>query len=142
MGAILAMLMAPVVAQGCSGSACSQDSDCKMGEACLYPIGSCSAQGTCMNFPDPPGSGGCNATPVQCSGSYFTCGCGVTVMSGCNYPEGYAGGPTTGERNCSSSGSTGGPGSPAGVDASTSQEAGEAGLPDGSGEETAPPDGG
>jgi hypothetical protein len=52
-------------------------------------------------------------------------------MSGCNYPEGYAGGPTTGEP-CSPE-SPGGPSGDGGGDGSTSQEAGEAGLPDGSG---------
>lgn len=138
--AMLAMLLASVVAQGCSGKACSQDSDCELGEACLYPIGSCSARGTCMTFPDPAG-GGCNSPAVRCDDSYPMCGCGVTVMSGCNYPQGYAGGPTNGDTNCASSpGSTGGPGGDGGVDAGTSPEAGEAGLPDGSGEEIVPPD--
>ncbi|HTQ41165.1 MAG TPA: hypothetical protein VMI75_00315 [Polyangiaceae bacterium] len=141
MAAILAMLVATVVAQGCSGKACSQDSDCSMGEACLYPIGSCSARGTCMTFPDPAGSGGCNASPVECSGGHPMCGCGVTVIGGCNYPEGYAGGPTNGDVDCPSPVGTEGPGSDGGVDASTSEEAGEAGLPEGSGEETVPPDG-
>lgn len=139
---ILAMLVASVVAQGCSGKACSQDSDCSNGEACLYPIGSCSARGTCMTFPNPAGSGGCNSTAVQCADSNLVCGCGVTVMTGCNYPEGYAGGPTTGEQNCFSAGSTGGSGGgEGGVDASTSQEAGEAGQKDGASEEAVPPDG-
>jgi len=138
---ILVMMVAAVVAQGCSGKACSQDSDCSMGEACLYPIGSCSERGTCMTFPDPAGSGGCGAPAVECSGGYPMCGCGVTVIGGCNYPEGYAGGPTNGDRDCPSPVGTGGPGSDGGVDASTSQEAGEAALPEGSGEETVTPDG-
>jgi hypothetical protein len=138
--AMLAILLALVVAQGCSGKTCSQDSDCALGEACLYPIGSCSARGTCMTFPDPAG-GGCNSPAVQCNDSYPLCGCGVTVMSGCNYPNGYAGGPTNGDGNCPNAGYPGGPGGYDGVDASPSPEAGEAGLPDGSGEETVSPDG-
>lgn len=142
--AMLVMLVAVVVAQGCSGEACSQDSDCEMGKACLYPIGSCSARGTCMTFPDPSG-GGCNSPAVACQDSYPLCGCGVTVMGGCNYPQGYAGGPTNGDQNCASPGSSGGPGPEDGVDAS-SNEAGEAsgaeaGPRDGSGEEIVPPDG-
>jgi hypothetical protein len=139
--AMLAMLVALVVAQGCSGKACSQDSDCALGEACLFPIGSCSARGTCMTFPDQPGTGGCNPSSVVCNESYPLCGCGVTVMGGCNYPSGYAGGPTNGDQNCPSPFAPEGPGGVGGVDASTSPEAGEAGLPDGSGDETAPPDG-
>ncbi len=129
------MLVTPVVAQGCSGQACSQDSDCALGEACLYPIGSCSARGTCMKFPDPAGSDGCNANAVQCGYSHPLCGCGVTVMGGCNYPEGYAGGPTNGDGNCGDPFPEV-PGPDGGDDASTSQEGGEAGLPDGSGEGT------
>ncbi len=139
-GAVLVVLVALVVAQGCSGPACSQDSDCGLGNACLYPIGSCSAQGTCMSFPDTPGSGGCNYYAPPCGGSYPVCGCGVTVMTGCNYPPGYAGGPTTGSE-CSSSG-TGQPDLDGGVDVGTSPEAGEAVPPDGSGEESLPPDDG
>lgn len=134
------MLVAPVVGQGCSGQACSQDGDCALGEACLFPIGSCSARGTCMTFPDPPGTGGCGAPAVECNSSHPLCGCGVTVMGGCNYPQGYAGGPTTGDTNCVIPFSPGQPGDTGGIDASTSPEAGEAGLPDGSGEETTSPD--
>jgi hypothetical protein len=141
-GAVLVVLVALVVAQGCSGAACSRDSDCGLGQSCLYPIGSCSARGTCMSFPDPPGSGGCNYNGAPCGDSYPVCGCGVTVMTGCNYPPGYAGGPTNGS-DCSSSGSTGEPGLDSGVDVGTSLEDGEAGPPDSSGEETVPPgDGG
>lgn len=93
-----------------------------------------------MTFPDPPGSGGCNYTLVECIDTYPLCGCGVTVMSGCNYPQGYAGGPTNGDQNCPSSVSTGGPHDDGGVDASTSQEAGDVAVPDGSGEEIVSPD--
>lgn len=139
--AMLALLVAAVVAQGCSGGkACSQDGDCALGEACLFQIGSCSARGTCMTFPDPAGTGGCGAPPVECNDSYPLCGCGVTVMGGCNYPQGYAGGPTNGDRNCVIPLGPGEPGDGGGIDASTSPEAGEAGLPDGSGEETLSPD--
>jgi len=136
---MLAMMVAPVVAQGCSSKACLQDSDCGLGEACLYWMGSCSARGTCMTFPAPRASGGCGSAAVQCADSETLCGCGVTVMSGCNYPSGYASGPTNGERDCPGPGGTAGPGGDGGVDASTSHDAGEAGLPDGSGEEIVPP---
>jgi hypothetical protein len=134
---MLAMLVAPVVAEGCSSKACSQDSDCSIGEACLYWVGSCSARGTCMTFPDPAASGGCGSPAVQCGDSYTVCGCGVTAMSGCKYPAGYASGPTNGDRDCLSPGSTGGPG-PDGGDDATGPEAGDANPDAGAGDGAAP----
>lgn len=74
----------------CSSSttACSSPSDCSGSQVCVYPIGSCSAHGQCLDRPDDD----------SCGDFYNpACGCdGKPVAFGCGYPEGYASAPTTG----------------------------------------------
>jgi hypothetical protein len=125
LAAVLALLAAPALGQGCSSSTCTNNSDCGSGEACLYWMGSCSAQGTCMTYPD-NGSKGCGAPAAACGSEETLCGCGATVVSGCGYPGGYASGPTNGDRDCPGVGD----GGPRRGGGDASPEAGEAGLGD------------
>jgi hypothetical protein len=72
-----------------TGASCSKSSECTGSEQCFFPIGSCAAKGTCMNF-----TSNCNAIVMLC-------GCdGSQVSSGCITPTGYATGPTTGSSFC------------------------------------------
>ena len=67
---------------------CTQDSDCKANEMCVYEFGSCSAQGQCEAPPPEPQCG-----TVE---SYCSCDGGSVVYGGCGFPNGYVSGPTTG----------------------------------------------
>jgi hypothetical protein len=80
-----------------SSNTCANDGDCSGGQGCFFKIGTCSAQGACMTLP--PGPSG-----AACVGSLqLYCGCnGTMVATGCGFPDGYAGGPTTGTEQADS----------------------------------------
>jgi len=66
--------------------------ECGAGSTCVFKIGSCSAAGECVPRPD----GG----QAECGALELACGCGTNVVTGCGFPDGYASGPTTGQRSC------------------------------------------
>ena len=70
---------------------CARTTDCASGSSCYFPIGSCSATGSCIE----------DATGPVCGALEILCGCdGEQVYSGCGYPSGYASGPTAGSSFC------------------------------------------
>ena len=76
---------------GKATAACSATEACPSGSTCFYPIGSCAAKGECQVWPA-PGTAECGAIEALC-------GCdGTQVTTGCDAPQGYATGPTTGEQ--------------------------------------------
>jgi hypothetical protein len=54
---------------------------------CVYAIGACPGHGECQT---PPSVGPCGYETTLCGCS------GLTVLTGCSYPVGYASGPTNG----------------------------------------------
>jgi hypothetical protein len=83
------ILVVVALSTNCSSSArsCTSNSDCATAERCLYPIGTCEAQGECKSAP--PG--------IQCGAIMMLCGCnGSVALSGCGYPDNFASAPTTG----------------------------------------------
>ena len=129
-GAVLAAFVASSVAQGCTKT-CETSSDCGSGEACLFPIGSCTAQGQCMKYPD-NGSNGCGGGGGECGYVQGLPGCnGALVSTGCGYPDGYANGPTLGPATETSGGSDAGK---SGFFDATLKEAGQIAPVDGAGE--------
>ncbi|MGH7282065.1 MAG: hypothetical protein ACRELY_11115 [Polyangiaceae bacterium] len=85
-------LLAFLGGTGCTRSCTTRD-DCGTDQECLFPIGSCSAQGECQDL-----------SKRGCDFLTELCGCnGTVVYSECAYPGGYASGPTNGSQ-CSSQG--------------------------------------
>jgi hypothetical protein len=108
LGAVLAVLVAPVLTQGCGAKSCSQTTDCDNGQACLFEMGSCSAQGQCKTFPDNGGSGCSSAS--GCGALQELCGCNDDIVTtGCGYPQGWASGPSTSGLACFGGGDSGAP---------------------------------
>jgi hypothetical protein len=100
-------LLALLVHAGCKLStgdapSCVRDQDCgSPNQHCVYKIADgCAATGHCAARPSGP----------TCASIVLLCGCdGTMVGSGsCQYPDGYAGGPTTGASLCTDGGNPGG----------------------------------
>jgi hypothetical protein len=70
-----------------TGPACTTTSDCASGTTCLFPVGSCAAQGECL---DPDSLGG------ECDHIVSYCGCDGQSVAGLCGPD-YAYGPTLGQ---------------------------------------------
>jgi hypothetical protein len=77
------------------GQPCVTQYDCPGPQyVCAYPIADgCKAKGHCVTMP-----------AETCQLVTMLCGCGMEVAAGCFYPDGYAGGPTTGARFCGDGG--------------------------------------
>jgi hypothetical protein len=67
-----------------AGSACSDTSQCGVGQICVFPIADrCMANGVCE--PEPP------LSTAPCDRSEMYCACdGTRVIAGCGQPPGYA----------------------------------------------------
>ncbi len=78
-GVVLAALSWVVGATGCSPSSspspksCTANSDCGVSETCLYSVGSCSAQGQCLDM---------SALGAQCDHVVSYCACDGTTVGG------------------------------------------------------------
>jgi hypothetical protein len=73
-----------------TGAACSTDTDCGGGFACVYSIAdACAAKPSCQPLP----------TGAQCGGGILYCACsGDSIGVGCGDPSGYAPAPVTGPK--------------------------------------------
>lgn len=89
-GLVLAALSWVVGATGCSPSSpksCTASSDCGASETCLYAVGSCSAQGQCLDM---------STLGAQCAHVVSYCACDGTTVSGLCGPN-YAYAATLGQ---------------------------------------------
>jgi hypothetical protein len=86
LAACLALAIALACANGCGSGSCTTNADCPSDQSCLFPVGSCSAQGQCLT-PDSLG--------VQCALVVNYCGCDGQTIGGLCGPD-YAYGPTLG----------------------------------------------
>jgi hypothetical protein len=91
-GLVVALLIVLAGHGGCSSSSastssCTADTECASGQRCLYAVGSCFAEGQCLN----PATLG-----AMCNLVVSYCGCDGSAVGGLCGPA-YAFGPTMGK---------------------------------------------